>query len=191
LEKLITTARENYPKLKYYSSRAASTKVDINQRKLNFLNSVSLSYVYQPNNTIDIVKPSLFDGYQIGVHVNVGNILQTPGQIKKAKLDYQTVVAELEEYEIIIEYEVKQRYIEYIKQKKNLQLYCKILADIESIEKEQRVKFDKSEISLKDYSETLITLTSYNTTKIQTEGELLKSKAFLEEILGKKLEEIK
>ena len=190
LDKLISTAKENFPRMKYYEGRAEDAKISITQSKLQWFNSVTFSYLYQPTSTIDINKPSLFQGYQAGVHLNLGNILQTPGEIKKAKQQYISVKGEFDEYQKLLEYEVKTRYFEYIKQRKNLELYTRIVLDVESIEKEQKARFDKSEISLKDYNETLISVSTYTTTKIETEGEVLKAKASLEALLGKKLEEV-
>lgn len=190
LDKLIATAKENFPRMKYYEGRANTAKINISQRKLDWFNSITFSYIYQPTNTVDIVKPNLFNGYQASVHLNLGSILQTPGEIRKSKQEYISVTGELKEYEKLLEYEVKQRYFEYIKQKKNLELYTKIVLDVESIEKEQKTRYEKNEIALKDYNETLISVSTYNTTKIETEGEVFKAKASLEMLLGKKLEDL-
>lgn len=77
LEKLISTAKENYPRVKSYQNRINIAKSNITQSQLSWLDAVRFSYVYQPNNTLDIVNPNFFNGYQIGLTLNLGSILKT------------------------------------------------------------------------------------------------------------------
>jgi len=191
LEKLITTAKENYPRVKYYQERSNAGKANLSKQKLSWFNYLTFSYIYQPNNTVDIVKPNLFDGYQVGLFLNFGGLLQIPSEIKKAKAEYRSVVNEEEEYQLTLAAEVKRRYFAYVRIKKTLQVMSKIVQDVESIERQQRTRYEKSEISLKDYNEALVVVSAHTASKMETEEQLLSAKASLEEMLGKKLEDIK
>ncbi|WP_423145920.1 TolC family protein [Rubrolithibacter danxiaensis] len=190
LQKLITIAKENYPKTRYYSERAKAAKAAVTTRKLSWLNFISASYIYQPNSTIDIVNPSLFNGLQAGVFINFGLLLQTPSEIKKAKAEYRSLVGEEQEYYILLETEVKKRYFDYIRLKKTLELYSNIVDDVESIEKHQRTQYEKSEITFKEFNEAVVVVATHSEEKIETEASMLTAKAALEELLGRKLESI-
>jgi outer membrane protein TolC len=190
LEKLVSIAKENYPRVKYFEGRRNAGKININYQKLSWFDSFSFSYVYRPSNTVDIVNPSIFNGYQAGLTLNFGSLLQIPGNVKKAKEEYKALDGEYKEYLILLESEVKKRYFEYLKFKKNLEVQTRIILDVESIEKQQKILYEKSEISLKEYNESLVVLSNHTTTKIGLEEDLLSSKVALEELLGKKLEDI-
>jgi len=191
LEKLIATAKENYPRMKYFEGRADVAKNNITKQKLSWFDSFSFSYVYQPNNTLNIVNPNFFNGYQLGVFLNFGSLLRTPFNIKQAKEELKISQSELDEYQLNIEAEVKKRYFTYIQAVNVLKVENQAYLDAQSMLKDIRYRYEKSEVELKDYNEALIMISGLNKSKLQAENEFLIAKSSLEELLGKKLEEIK
>ena len=60
--------------------------------------------------------------------------------------------------------------------------------DAESILKAARYRFEKGEETLQNFNIALMALSTQNQGKIEAEAQLLIAKAYLEEIIGKKLE---
>ena len=88
VQKLIDTAKVNYPKVKAYQYRIEMAKNTIAKSRLSLLESVTVSYVYQPGQaTIDPVNPSTsyFKGLQAGAFLNIGSLLERPFVMKQAK----------------------------------------------------------------------------------------------------------
>jgi hypothetical protein len=50
LQKLISTARQNFPKYRYTTARMDAAKANYQKTKLGVFDFASLSYVYYPNN---------------------------------------------------------------------------------------------------------------------------------------------
>lgn len=191
LEKLINTAKENYPRMKYFEGRASVAQNNITKQKLSWFDSFSFSYVYQPNNTLNIVNPNFFNGYQLGVFLNLGTLLRTPFNVKQAKEELKISQSELSEYQLNIEAEVKKRYFTYIQTVNVMKVENQAFLDAQSLLKDVRYRYEKSEVPLEDYNQALIMVSSHNKSKLQAESELLIAKSSLEELLGTKLEEIK
>ena len=191
LEKLVSLAKENYPKLKYYQGRTNAGKIQITQQKLSWLAPFTVSYIYQPGNTINLVNPTLFKGTQVGVNVNFGLLAQTAGNVKRAKEEYQSLIGEEQEAILLLENDVRTAYFAYVRNRKLLEVQTQNLLDVQSIEKEQKIRFERSEISLKEYNEALVTASTQLATKLQLEADVLSSKVTLETLVGKKLEDVK
>src|SRR6476469_3706787 len=84
LQKLIDTAKENYPRMQVYNKRIENAETEVKRAKAGWFDALSFSYLYSPNNATTIVNPNLLNGYQVGMLVNMGSVLQRPSAIKKA-----------------------------------------------------------------------------------------------------------
>lgn len=191
LEKLIATAKENYPRIKTYKERTEMAKNNITKQTLTWFDPISFSYVYQPKTTLDIINPSFFNGYQIGIGINLATILQRPFNIKQAKQELTIARYDEQEYNLSLEAVIKQRYFSYLQQVNILKLQSKALADIEGVTSAAKLKYEKSEVTFEQYSQALQALSGAAQAKIQAEASLLSAKAALEELLVKRLEDIK
>ncbi|WP_207427314.1 TolC family protein [Pedobacter sp. SYSU D00535] len=191
LERLVETAKENYPTIKGLDSRIKSAEYGVVRAKLGWLAPLSVSYVYQPNAVLNIVEPSLFSGIQIGFTLNIGSIIQNPWNVKQAKAETKTLQFEKEAYLLNIEAQVKTRYYQYVQKMATLKLRSRGMLDAENMLGGMKFKYEKSEITFGDYSQALLAFYEQNQTKLQAENEMLVAKASLEELLGKKLEEVK
>src|SRR5690606_32241264 len=116
MEKLIATAKENYPKYKSYSNKLIQAKNNLSQQKSSWLDPVSFSYFFRSNNnTVDLETAGiLLSGYQIGISINPGSILKRPSMIRNAREDVKISELDKKEYELQLETEVKRRYILYL-----------------------------------------------------------------------------
>jgi outer membrane protein TolC len=97
---------------------------------------------------------------------------------------------EKQEYIFSLEFTVKERYYNYLAQKAIVRMYTSSSIDAESSVKAMRYKFSRGEVKLEDYNGTILLLAQQQQLKIQGEGAMLIAKAKLEEVVGKKLEDI-
>ncbi len=191
LQKLIDTAMKNYPRLQLYAKRIENAQTEVNRAKAGWFDAFSFSYLYSPNNATTIVNPNLLNGYQVGMLVNMGSILQRPSEIKKAKTDVAINKAERDEYVLNLTAMVKQRYYLYIEALSVLKMKIQSVGDVESTVQQVKYKFEKGEETLDTYNKDLVLYQDRLEGRMEAEGSLLIAKASLEELLGTKLENIK
>ncbi len=191
LDTLIKTAKENYPRVKIFDKKITNAKNNVDKAKISWFDALTASYLYNPNNSFNVAAPSFFSGFQVGVSLNIGQLLQKPYQIKNAKNDLSISTLEKEEYDLNITGLVKERYFLYVQQQTILKSITLSAQDAENILKMVRYKFERGEETLLNYNNASIIFSNQNQQKIAAEAALLIAKARLEEIIGKKLEDIK
>lgn len=195
LQKLITTAKANYPKVKSYQNRINIAGNNISKTKADLFDAVTVSYVYQPGTTttIDPVNPttSYFKGLQAGVFLNIGTLMAHPYLVKNSRQELLIAHNEQEEYLITLTTEVKKRYYLYIQRRAELKLQNLALQDAESSLKDTRYKFEKGEETFGDYSKAQADVNNHRLSAIQAEANLFTAKSDLEELVGTKLEDVK
>lgn len=187
LEKLISTAKANYPKMKAWDHAIKISELKVNNAKLDWLNLVSFIYLINPA----AAGASAVGGFQTGVSVSIGSILQKPGQVKATKEERSITNLGKDEYNLSIEAQVKQRYYQYVKTLAVLNWKNKDLGNLESTVKDVKYKFEKAELPFEDYNKALTAYSSGVQGRIEAESALLIAKSNLEELLGAKLETIK
>lgn len=190
LEKLIATAKDNYPRINSYKARIDIANSNVSKEQLSWLDAFSFTYLYAPENAQNIRNPVIFNGYQAAVSVNLGTLMQKPANVKQAKLEKKIAQNDQQEYNLTIESEVKRRYFAYMQQVNALKLQSKLVSDMQNMSREIRSRYEKSEISFELYSQSQSTLSVAIQNKIAIESNFLSAKALLEELLTKKLEEV-
>jgi outer membrane protein TolC len=194
LQKLITTAKQNYPRVKSHNTLINIAETNVQRARISWFEILDFSYFYSPrigNNSSEIINPYFFNRYQLGISLNVGSILQKPSQIKIAKLEVQNAEYQKDEFFLTIEKEVKQRYFTYIQQLTVLRLRMQALQDAEVVLQSVRNKYEKGEETFEHYNTALTAHTNQSQQKIGAETEMLIAKATLEELIVSKLEDIK
>lgn len=190
MQKIVDAAKENYPKMKSYQRKIIIAQDNIKKSRRTWWDFFSFSVNYSPTNSISISNYVL-TGYQFGMGVNFASLLQKPFVVKEAK--NQLIIAKLdkEEYDLAFELDVKSRYVKYIQQLTVLKLQSKNEVDLDANFKQTKYKFEKGEESFENYNKALIALTETKQNIIASEGNLLIAKYTLEEVIGKKLEDIR
>jgi len=194
LEKLITTAKVNYPRVKSFQNRINIASNNISKAKADLFQAVTVSYVYQPGQTtIDPVNPTTtyFKGFQAGVFLNLGILMAHPYQVKNSRQELMIAHNEQDEYLITLTTEVKKRYYLYIRSQAELKLQNTALQDAESSLKDMRYKFEKGEVTFADYNKAQADVTNHRVYTVQAEASLFTAKSDLEELVGTKLENVK
>ncbi len=190
LEKLLETARKNYPRGKIFDSRIESAGYGVKKARLSYFDILSFSYLFSPQHMMGTVNPNLITGYQFGFFANVGSLLQKPAHIRQARAELKAAYFEKEAFDLNFKAEVEQRYYLYVQRKVLFRVVSQALLDTESRLKEIRHKFEKGEETLDNYNKALLAYSDQLQNKITAEGEILKAKSSLEELVGQKLEDI-
>jgi outer membrane protein TolC len=191
LEKLIATAKQNYPKVRQLEISNEIAEINVKREKLNWLDPLGVSYISNPNKTLNFIDPQLYSGYQFGVNINIGNFAQKPLNVKKSKADSRFTQELAKEYGLALEAEVKTRYFTYIAQLNNVKLFTKTLQDSEGLLNDLRVRYERGEITFDIFSQGLISFSNISKSKIDSEAAFLIAKATIEELTITKIEDIK
>lgn len=190
LQRLIDTAKKYFPRIQTFDHRAIIANENIKKAKLSWLDFFTFSYLYSPNNSTTLVNPSVLNGYQVGVFFNVSSLFIRPHSIKQAKEELAITKLEKAEYTLNLEAEVKARYYRYMQTQIVLRIRKQAAVDAENILKQIQHKFEKSEDSFENFNKFSIAYADRVQAAIEAEGSSLIAKSSLEEMLGKKLEEI-
>lgn len=197
LDKYIEAAKEYYPRRKVFTVQSDVAKIGITTNTLSYLDIFSASYFYRPGDKTAIsapgetVNPYIVNGIQYGVSVNLGNFLQKPFMVKRAKAEYKIAKLQEQDYDVYLATEVKKRYYNYIQALSELKIKTQNAQENKTVAENARRRFEKGEISLDNYNAARLLLADSNSEQIQIEVNYLNSKDALEEIIGKKLTEIK
>ena len=198
LEKLISVAKTNYPRVKANQAKVDIAKSNISKAKVSYLDAFTFSYIYQPQGVNSLTNASganqnynYFNGIQVGLFFNLGNFLEKPSMVKAAKGDLEVANSEQDEYFLTLTNDVKKRYYLYIQNIANLKLLTEACQDALNVSNDVKHKFERGEETFDNYTKAQLTLTNSYQAKIQAEANLLISKSDLEELLGEKLEDIK
>ena len=195
IEKLVTSAKAHYPKVKTFEDRVNIAHYNVQKAKLDWFNILNFNYIYAPNTSSGTVATttglSYSNGAQFGVGASIGTILQKPGLVKVAKEEYDIAKMNQEEYFLNIATIVKQRYYLYVQQLSTLNWKTKTVESADQVAKESKYKFEKGEITFDAYNTTYSAYSTSVQAKMDAEIAYLIAKSNLEEIIGVKLEEIK
>lgn len=190
LEKLIYTAKQNYPRMKANQRKINFAELTLKRNRLTWFDFFTISAFYSPSTSVTLTNATL-TGVQIGAFINISNLVQKPSILKQNKEEIAIAKLQFDEYVLTLESEVKSRYFRYMQQLTILKIHNQNSVDFESLVKQIKFKFERGEDSFENYSKALIQLSEQKQKIIETEGAVLVAKTILEELVGKKLEEVK
>lgn len=191
LNQLIDTAKKYYPIVQINQKRIDIAYINIRKTNMSWFDVFSITLNYSPNgnSTTSLNQPTL-SGFQIGLFINIGNILTKPYLIKAAKEEYEIAKLNKQDNLNLVAADVKARYIKYVQSSVLLRMQTKIALEAESVVKEARYKFEKGEANFETFTKALIYETDNRKQVIDAEASLLIARASLETIVGKKLSDI-
>lgn len=190
LQRLVDTAFKYFPRVAQFDHREIVATENVKKAKLAWLDPLTFSYVYSPNNSTTLVNPSILNGYQFGLYFNVGSLFTKGSSIKQAKEEVIINRLQKEEYKRNLEAEVKLRYYRYIQYQTVLKVRMQAAVDAENIMKQIRYKYEKNEDSYENFNKFSVAYADRRQAAIEAEGQVLMAKSALEEMVGKKLEDI-
>ncbi len=193
LEKLITLAKENYPQSKIVKIQESRSKSAVAATKVSYLDLINVSYFYRPENrtALNPENPFIFNGFQVGLSLSPGVFFQKPSEVKQAKAEYEIAMLQSKSYDATLENEVKSRYYNYVQLFHELRIRTQEAQDNKVSFETVRNSYESGEAELEDYNQGKATLTQAGLTLVQTEISYLKAKDALEEMIGRKIEDVK
>lgn len=191
LEKLIATAKKNYPEVQVKLHQTNIAKSTFHQSNFGWLDAFSASYIYTPQSTINLTSPTIFQGYQLVASVSLGSLFERPYTIHNAREAAKIAEYQQKEYDLNLEKQVTTYYIQYLGAQAELRSRVKAVEDATTALKALKHAFDKAEISYEVYNQALTNLYNQDSFRIQAEVALFTAKTNLEELLGAKLESVK
>jgi outer membrane protein TolC len=191
LDTLIRISKGYYARMKVFEAQIDIAELNVKKTKSSIFDVFSFSYLYSPRNTTTLINPSLLNGYQIGVGVNIGTLMQKPSQVKIAKKELEIAWLQKDEYAYLLEATVKERYFKYVQSLSTLKLMAQAEIDVQGVLVSVRNKFQKGEETFGNYSSALVAYTNQNSAKVAAEADVFIAKARLEELIGNTLESVK
>jgi outer membrane protein TolC len=191
IKKLVQLAQDNYPRIKWHDTQIRIAELGVNKAKISWFDVLSFSYFRTQNIGGTVDKSYLLNGYQYGLSLNIGQLMQKPGNVKTAKQNLVLAILEKDQYDLALTKDVKQKYYIYIQQLANLKLVSGAALDAQNNLKSIGYKFEKGEETFESYNQALITSGLQGQQRIQAETNLMLAKAELEELIGTKIEYVK
>jgi len=198
LDKYIAEAKAYFPRRKILTLQQQISKTNITSANLSYLDLFSASYFWRPGDKTAISDPSnptfnpyVFNGVQVGIAINLGNYATKPVAVRRAKLEYKVAQLQTTDYELALVKDVRQRYYNYIQALALLKVRTQANQDNTSVMANARTKFERGEIQLDSYNSARLLVSDSNIRQIETEVQFLNAKDALEEIIGKKISDIK
>jgi len=186
LDKLIAAAKANYPKMKAYDHSVRIAELNVQKTKLDWFNLLSFIYIIGGS-----TNPGFLGGFQTGISVSIGSILQKPGEVKASKESLVIAKLSQDEYNLSLTAIVQQRYYNYVQALTLLNWRTKDLQNAVNTLKDIKYKFEKGEETFENYNKALTLHSSSVQGKISSEGAFLLAKSSIEEMIGVKIETIK
>jgi outer membrane protein TolC len=190
LEKLIYSAKQNYPLMKANLRRVNFANYNLKKAKLSWFDFFTLSAFYSPSTSVTLTNATL-TGVQVGLFINFSNIIQKPTLIKQTREEVAIAQLTADQYAITLETDVKNRYFRYMQALSVLRIQNQNAIDIEALFKQIKFKYERGEETLENFSKLMIQNADQKQKIIDAESAALIAKTTLEELVGKKLEEIK
>lgn len=191
LQKLIDTAKKYYPEVQIKATQTAIANTTYHQTQLSWFDIITPSYLYNPDRSTNLITPTAFNSYQLAITVNIGTLIAKPFLIKNAHQAVRVTKLQQDEYNLTIEAQVKRLYFSYLGAQADLRLRIKAVQDAQANSNQLKYKFEKGETTFTDYNAAQVTLYQEGAYRIQGEIAVFNAKVSLEEIVGRKLEDIK
>ena len=193
LEKLVATAKKNYPQVKILQNQINIAKGTFHQVSFTWLDAFSASYIYSPQSATatSAINPIIFNGLQLVASVSLGSLFERPYTVHNAREAVIVAEEQQEQYFLTIEASVKRFYFAYIEAQADLRNKVNATQDASTAVNQLKHTFEKGETTFTVYNEALTNLYNQNSFRLQAELAVFTAKTNLEELLGAKLESIK
>lgn len=191
LEKLIATAKKNYPQEKILDHQINIARSSFHQASFSWLDAFSGSYIYAPQSAVSATNPIIFKGYQLVATVSLGSLFEKPYTIHNARETLKIAEQTKAQYDLTIEAQVKRYYFAYLEAQADLRSRVNAVQDATTAVNQLKHTFEKGETSFDVYNQALNNLYNQNAFRLQAELNVFTAKTNLEELLGTKLESVK
>lgn len=192
LEKLIELAKDYYPQRQILEISEQQAKTAIALSSLSYLNGISASYYYRERGrpVVNELNPYILNGFQIGVGVNLSSLITTPIQVRQARRNHKVAQLQSQEYDKVLENEVKAKYYNYIQLNNELKIRTQAVQDIKTLYGQVQSDFELGSVDFESYASARAAIAEASSAVIATEVSFMLAKDQLEALIGVSLEEV-
>lgn len=190
-EKLVRLAWKNYPQNKVWEHRTVQAEEQVLQSRLGWLKPVSLQLYYGEPHINPDFNSTFFPRYNLGVNVNIGEILTTPSRIREKEEEVHIAQANYNTQKHFIRAEVIRRHQKYLIQMELLKVHIQVQEQANNAFLDVTRKFKDGRADLDEYTNTALVYNNSIERRLNSEGELKIAKAQLEELIGVPLESVR
>jgi len=191
LEKLIATAKKNYPQMRVLQDQVDIAQSTFHQQSFTWLDAFSASYIYSPQGATNANSPIIFNGVQLVATVSLGTLFEKPYTIHNARVAVKIAQEQQEQYDLTIEAQIKRFYFAYVAAQADLRNKVNAVQDATTAVNQLKHTFERGETTYIVYNEALTNLYNQNSFRVTAELAMFTAKTNLEELLGTKLENVK
>lgn len=189
-EKLIRLAWKNYPQNKIWEHKAAQAEEQVIQSKNSWLKPVSVQLYYGEPHINPNFESTFFPRYNLGVNINIGDIISTPSRIREKEEEVHIAMANYNSQKHYIRSEVIRRHQKYLIQMEMLKVHIQIQEQTNNAFLDITQKFKNGRAELDEYTNSALIYNNSTERRLNSEGELKIAKAHLEELIGVPLESV-
>lgn len=200
LQKYISLAMSHSPLKAAADATLEKAKAEKAIATMGLFDMFSGGYFYSPTKNTGLVPvPNgaagttslVMQGFQVGVSVSLGNLLAKPATIKAANADYKMTKAQHDDYKNVLTNNVKSAYYDFLSAKKQLELSNLAARDMKSILQNAQLQFQNGNATIDAYTTAKSASVAADVSLLSAEVTFLKAKNALENLIGKKIEEVK
>lgn len=191
-EKLVALALQNSDK-KISDLQVKAAKDHIGLAKAEWINTIFASSYW---NEFSINPPAkdqfnfYYPKYNFGISIPLGIFITVPKHVKIAKAEYH-IAQEQQKLKVLnIRSQVLTKYEDYLMYQKQLTIQSMLTDNEYNTLVQAKTKFSSGEIDVNEYNMEMEKYNNQLSKKISLEHNLAIAKLALEEIIGKKLEEV-
>ncbi len=189
-EKLVYLAWENYPRNETFQHEINKSQEKIKQAKLGWVQPLSLQFYYGEPHINNQFESTFFPRYNLGVNVNIGQILQTPSKVRSANEDLAISLNNINTQKHLIRAEVLRRYYNYQLKLELLKIHIQAHDDAYNAYLDITQKFKDGRATLVAYTQSALAHNQAAEQKVKSEMEVKMAKVAVEELIGVRLEEV-
>ncbi len=184
VQKLRELAWDNYEANRVSEIRFDIADQEVRNRRLEWFNAVNFNYTYYPQFVSDQEFRDQFGRFGIGLSVNLGTLVQTPGRVRIARFERSIAREEIEIQRKMIQNEVVQRYAFFLQSAERLQLQAEAVENSKSTVDMVRDRFSRGEIDVEQLQRAEEFLVSDRERLIMARTDYFKARYDVEEIIG-------
>ena len=189
-DKLVSIAWENYPKNETFQHEIRKSQEKVKQARLGWAQPLSVQFYYGEPHINPNFESNFFPRYNLGLNVNIGQILQTPSKIRSAQQDLAISLNNINTQKHLIRAEVLRRYYNYQLKLELLKIHIQAQDDAYNAYLDITQKFKDGRATLETYTQAALSQNQAAEQKIKSEMEVKMAKVAVEELIGVRLEEV-
>jgi hypothetical protein len=187
IQKLKELAWENYPEFEWHDHEIIRMGVLMRQRRLEMIEAITFNYNFFGADRNNDIAPIAGFGFS----VNLGRFFYTGARVRDARLMRRQARARKDLDRVRIAIEVIEKYSFYKRSLEFTELNAEAMENSRQTMRLMQRQFEEGEIGLRELQLSNDVYVEHAKVYITSKNDLMKGKLELEQIVGKRLEEIR